>query len=113
MNTGDVRVDKTAVEPTYLLTEGTRQELELRGHATSPFTGALLVGSPDNVREVSEAEYNKVAREAAKRDEVTPKQTRSFPKAESAKSEEKVLRTPAPRAEAPKPEAVKKLNAKD
>lgn len=50
------------------LSAGTRAELELRGHAVSPFTGALLVGSGDNFREVSEEEYTKVARETAKRD---------------------------------------------
>ncbi len=48
------------------LSEGTRSELEYRGHAISPFTGALLVGSGnDDVREVSREEYDRVAKEAA------------------------------------------------
>lgn len=109
MNTGDVRVDKRAVEPTYLLTEGTRQDLLARGYAVSPFTSVLLVadvndGKVSNIREVSQEEFDKVSREATdKAEQAEPKQTKSFAKASSARSEESELRKPAPKAEAPKP----------
>lgn len=54
-----------------VLSEGTRQELENNGHAVSPFTGALLVGSPSNFHEAEEEEYTKVARESSKRRNAT------------------------------------------
>lgn len=51
------------------LSEGTRQDLLLRGHAISPFTGALLVGSGSHdVREVSKEEYLAVAKARTKRE---------------------------------------------
>jgi len=49
------------------LSERTRSDLENFGHAQSPFTGALLVGSPDNFREVDQDEHDRVARESVKR----------------------------------------------
>lgn len=53
-------------EPSFKLTEGTRDELERFGHAISPFTGARLVGSPVNVQVVDQATYDQVAKAAAK-----------------------------------------------
>lgn len=49
------------------LSEGTRDQLARYGHAQSFFTGALLVGTPENFREVDQEEYTGVAKEAAKR----------------------------------------------
>lgn len=64
-------VDSAEPDRKTVLSEGTRQELENNGHAVSPFTGALLVGSPSNFREVEEAEYTKAARESSKRRNAT------------------------------------------
>jgi hypothetical protein len=60
-------------EVSVVLSEGTRQELERNGHAVSPFTGALLIGTPDSykvldpAKQESQDEYNRVARENHKR----------------------------------------------
>jgi len=50
-----------------VLSERTRSDLAQFGHAQSPFTGALLVGTPDNYREVEQDEHDRVAKENAKR----------------------------------------------
>lgn len=81
--------DETAqgLEPSFGLSAGTANELALRGHAISPFTGALLVGSgAHDVRVVSTAEYKKAAKEAA--DRLNVNKGTSFPKSEAAKAEE-------------------------
>jgi predicted nuclease with TOPRIM domain len=68
-------------EPSFKLTEGNRAELEARGHTISPFTGARLVGTGvEDVREVDQETYDKVAREAAKAETETPNKGTSFPK---------------------------------
>lgn len=84
--------DETAqgLEPSFGLSAGTANELALRGHAVSPFTGALLVGTGANdVREVSVEEYKAVAKEAAKRAQARVNKGTSFPKSEAAKREQK------------------------
>lgn len=74
-------------EPSFRLTEGNRQELAQRGHTVSPFTGARLVadvndkGDVSNVREVDQATYDRVAKEAAKADQPKANGT-TFPTAE-------------------------------
>lgn len=66
-------VDSNEPDRKTVLSEGTRDELARNGHSQSPFSGALLVGSPDNYRVLNpdnkedQAEYTKVARENAKR----------------------------------------------
>lgn len=50
-------------EPSFRLTEGTRDELERLGRAISPFTGARLIGTPESYREVSAEEFEKHAKE--------------------------------------------------
>lgn len=88
-STDKVETDATdrLTEPSYKLSEGTRNELEVRGHAISPFTGALLVGTPDNVREVTEAEYLKVAKEAAKKEAEKPNKGTRFAKSAEKQAE--------------------------
>jgi hypothetical protein len=77
--------DKTPLEPSYGLTEGNREELERLGHTISPFTGARLVGTGlDDVREVSQEEYDRVAGEAAKKEDARPNKGMRFPKAADA-----------------------------
>jgi hypothetical protein len=50
--------EAAVVKPAGTISEGTRRDLELRGYAISPFTGALLVGSgSDDVRVVELEEY--------------------------------------------------------
>lgn len=72
-------------EPSFKLSEGNRAELEERGHTISPFTGARLVGtSADDAREVSEEEYTRVAKEAAKRETEKPNKGTRFPKADES-----------------------------
>ncbi len=66
------------LEPTFLISEGTRQELNLNGYATSPFTGQLLVGTGDSPRVATKEEYEKAARENAKREDERPNKGKSF-----------------------------------
>jgi len=57
----------TEAEDKPVLSERTRSDLAQFGYAQSPFTGALLVGTPDNYREVDQDEHDRVAKESAKR----------------------------------------------
>lgn len=72
-------------EPSFKLSEGNRAELEDRGHTISPFTGVRLVGTGvEDAREVSAEEYERVAKEAAKREAGDPSKGTTFPKADEA-----------------------------
>ncbi len=51
------------VEPSFGITEGNRDELERIGRTISPFTGALLVGTPDAFREVTQDEFDQHAKD--------------------------------------------------
>lgn len=59
-------VDASEADRKHLLSEGTRGELERNGYAVSPFSGVLLVGSPDNYKVVDkeneQAELNNAVR---------------------------------------------------
>jgi hypothetical protein len=69
-------------EPSFGLTEGNRDELERFGHTVSPSTGARLVGTGMNdVREVDQDTYDKVAREAVKAARTPADNGTTFPKA--------------------------------
>lgn len=46
-------------EPTFVFSEGQRAELETTGRTVSPFTGKRYVGTPDNAREATAAEFAK------------------------------------------------------
>jgi hypothetical protein len=60
-----------ASKPAVTLSEGTRVELETNGHAISPFTGALLVGSSaEDVRVVERKEYEAAVKAAAAKREL-------------------------------------------
>lgn len=61
-NTNRVPQDVEVKQEKSRLSEGTRSDLERFGHAVSPFTGELLVGTPENYRKVDQDEYTKVAR---------------------------------------------------
>lgn len=83
--------DRQPKEPSFQLTEGNREELARLGHTISPFTGARLVGDVadgkvSNVREVDQATFDKVAKDAKdKANAVDFNKGTTFPKADSTK----------------------------
>lgn len=46
-------------EPSFVFSEGQRDELERTGRTVSPFTGKRYVGTPDSAREATAEEFAK------------------------------------------------------